>query len=93
MIIGVLHLSISIPEANSLKDKRSVIRSMKDRTVARMNVSAAEVGKQDLWKAGEFAFVTVAASKMVVEQRLAKLSTRLRADPRYVVLTIETEFL
>lgn len=93
MVIGVLHLSISIPAAGSLKDKRSVIRSMKDRTVARMNVSAAETGKQDLWKAGEFAFVTVAARKAVVEQRISKLSTILRADPRYVVLTIRTEYL
>lgn len=93
MIIGLLHLRISLPDARSLKDKRSVIRSMKDRTVAHMNVSVAEVGKQDLWKSGEFAFVTVGAVKAIVEKRIAKLSDTLRSDPRYVVLDMYTEYL
>ena len=93
MIIGVLTASISLPEARSLKDKRSVVRSLKDRIVIKMNVSVAEIGKQDLWKSAELAFVTVAAESATVQARLARLSSALRSDPRYILITLETEML
>ena len=47
MRIGIVTANISIPEARSLKDKRSVIRSLKDRALNRMNVSVAETGRQN----------------------------------------------
>jgi len=93
MVIGVLTVSISIPEARSLKDKRSVIRSLKDRIVHHMNVSVAEVGNHDTWKHSELAFVTVASEKPIVEKRLAKLSSVLRSNPRYVLTGLNTEIL
>ena len=93
MIIGLLTARISIPDARSLKDKRSVIRSLKDRMVNKMNVSVAEVGDQDQWKFAQLAFVTVAADSTIVQSRLSKLSSLLRANPRYVLLDIHTEML
>ncbi|MBN1676142.1 MAG: DUF503 domain-containing protein [Kiritimatiellae bacterium] len=93
MNIGLLQARISIPEACSLKDKRRVIRSLKDRIVAHMNVSVAEVGAQDMWKSAELAFVTVAAEHDTVEKRLSEISRKLQSDPRYVLLDLRTEQL
>ena len=93
MIIGLVTASLSIPDARSLKDKRSVLRRIKDRARNTMNVSVAEVGKQDLWKTSELAFVTVAATSEIVQKRIAKISTFLRSDPRYVLLNLSTELL
>ena len=93
MIIGLLTVNISIPEARSLKDKRSVIRSLKDRVLHRMNISVAEIGQQDSWKFSELAFVTVAAKSPIVQSRLADLSKLLRANPRYIMLDLHTEML
>ena len=93
MIIGILQATWSIPEANSLKDKRQIIKSMKDRIVARMNVSVAETGKQDIWKSCEFTFVTVGAEKKIVEKRIAKLSDYVRSNPRLVLMDISTRYL
>lgn len=93
MIIGVVTATISIPDAQSLKDKRSVLRRMKDRFLNRMNVSVAEVGLQDVWKSAEMAFVTVAADSSVVQQRISEISTELRSDPRYVLVKLNTEML
>jgi hypothetical protein len=93
MVIGLLTVSISIPDSRSLKDKRSVIRSIKDRVVHKMNVSVGEVGKQDLWKSAELAFVTVAANSTIVQSRLSELMTFLRSNPRYVLLDIQTEMI
>ena len=42
MPIGMLTLEIYIPDAHSLKDKRQVLRSLKDRLRARFNVAVAE---------------------------------------------------
>jgi len=93
MIIGVVKARISIPEAQSLKDKRSVLRSLKDRVINKMNVSVAEVGNQDTWKFSELAFVTVAAESLVVQSRLAKISSTLRSNPRYVLVDLHTEMI
>jgi uncharacterized protein YlxP (DUF503 family) len=93
MVIGVVSASISIPEARSLKDKRSVIRGMKDRALNKMNVSVAEVDKQDMWNYADMAFVTVAATSEIVQNRISEISQFLRSDPRYVLLTIRTEML
>lgn len=93
MTIGLLQASISIPEARSLKDKRSVVRGLKDRVLNRMNVSVAEVGRQDAWKFADLAFVTVSAQNEVVQKRLSELSTFLHSDPRWVLLDIRTELI
>jgi uncharacterized protein YlxP (DUF503 family) len=93
MIIGLVTASVSIPEAHSLKDKRSVLKSMKDRILNRKNVSVGEVGKQDSWQLAELAFVTVAADSTTVQSRISELSTVLRSNPRCVLLTLHTEFL
>ena len=93
MIIGLVTASISIPHAQSLKDKRMVLRSLKDRIVNKMNVSVAEVGQQDAWKYSELAFVTVAAESDVVQHRIAELDALLRSNPTYVLLNLQTELL
>lgn len=93
MTIGLVQVSISIPHAQSLKDKRAVLRSLKDRIINRMNVSVAEVGQQDAWKYSELAFVTVAAESEVVQKRISELSEILRSNPTYVLLNLHTEFL
>lgn len=93
MRIGIVRTRISIPEARSLKDKRSVLRSVKDRTVARMNVSVAEIGNQDQWRFAELAFVTVAATTEVVQRRISDISRFVNSDPRYVLMDISTEIM
>jgi len=93
MVIGLVTASISIPEAHSLKDKRSVLRSLKDRVLNKMNVSVAEVGKQDAWQFSDLAFVTVAAEASVVQSRMSEISEFLRSNPRYVLLTVHTEMI
>jgi uncharacterized protein len=91
MIIGLLTVHISIPEARSLKDKRSVLRSMKDRILNRMNVSVAEVGRQDEWNYADMAFVTVAAESAIVQGRISELIEVLRSNPRWVLIDMRTE--
>lgn len=93
MVIGVLQAKISIPASQSLKDKRSVLKGIKDRIRNTMNVSVAEVDNQDVWKTAGLAFATIAATKDVVEKRLAEVSDFLRSDPRYVLVDYMVEIM
>ena len=93
MVIGLVTARISIPEARSLKDKRSVLRSLKDRIIGKMNVSVAEVDGQDVWNLSELAFVTVASESSTVQARLSRISSFLQSNPRYVLLDLHTQMI
>jgi uncharacterized protein YlxP (DUF503 family) len=59
--IGVLTLEIRIEGAHSLKDKRQVVKSLKDRLRSKFNVAVAEIDHQDLWQRAAVAAVTVSS--------------------------------
>ncbi len=59
--IGVLTLEMRLDSAHSLKDKRHVVQSLKERLRHRFNVSVAEIDYQDLWQRALVAAVTVSS--------------------------------
>ncbi len=60
--ISVL-VTLSIPSALSLKDKRSVARSLVERLRQRLHIAAAEVGMQDLVQSGQIGFAVVSGDR------------------------------
>jgi hypothetical protein len=60
MTVGLLTLEIHLPEAHSLKDKRQVVRKLKERLRARFNVAVAELDHQDLWQRATVGVVSLA---------------------------------
>ena len=63
MPIAVLTLELSIEAAHSLKDKRQVVRSVKDRLRASFNVSVAELDPSDLWNRATIGVVSISDSR------------------------------
>ena len=68
--IGALTLEIELEEAYSLKDKRNVVRSLKDRLRSKFNVSVAEIGGQGTWNRAVVAAVTVSVDREFAEKVL-----------------------
>jgi uncharacterized protein len=68
--VGVLTLELRLDDAHSLKDKRHVVQSLKDRLRARFNVSVAEIDYQDLWQRAAVAAVTVSSDHTHAEKVL-----------------------
>ena len=68
--IGVLTLELHIDHSHSLKDKRQVVRGLKDRLRSKFNVAAAEIGRQDSWQRAAVGVVTLAADRSRVEEVL-----------------------
>lgn len=63
MPVAFLTLEIRIEGAHSLKDKRQVVRSMKDRLRAKFNVAVAELETTDLWQRATVGAVSVSSSR------------------------------
>ncbi|HUF46253.1 MAG TPA: DUF503 domain-containing protein [Vicinamibacterales bacterium] len=92
MIVALLSVELFLPTAGSLKDKRVVLRRLKDRLGA-LNVAVAEVEHQDLWQRAGLGIVTVASSDQVAEQTLATaLETIERLEPDLVTRS-QVEFI
>jgi uncharacterized protein len=91
--VGVCTLEIILPEANSLKEKRSVLKSMLEGMRSRFNVSAAEVEHMDLWRRATVGIACVSNSQSFVDQVLNKVVDWVEANPRVNVASVEVEFL
>jgi uncharacterized protein YlxP (DUF503 family) len=74
MPIGLLTLEIHIADARSLKDKRQVLRSLKDRLRARFNVAVAELEHQELWQRSRVGVVSISGDGKHLEESLAAIA-------------------
>lgn len=68
--IGVITFEVRIEESHSLKEKRHVIQSLKERLRHKFNVAVAEIDYQDLWQRSAVAAVTVSNDHTHAEQVL-----------------------
>lgn len=72
MIVGVCKLDLRIYECRSLKEKRQVLRRIKDRAQNAFGIPVAEVGYQDLWQRAELGFAFVGNDRRVLEGLIEK---------------------
>lgn len=70
MVVGVVTWELHLAACQSLKDKRHVLKSLKDRLHHRFNVSAAETAFQDLWQRAELSVCVVANERAHAESVL-----------------------
>jgi uncharacterized protein YlxP (DUF503 family) len=92
MIVALLSLELHIAAARSLKDKRMVLRGLKDR-LRRFNVSIAELEHQDLWQRAGLGVVTIAGSEALAERELQGVVDEIERIEPGAVARSEVEFL
>ena len=73
MPVGLLTLELHIAEAQSLKDKRQVLRSLKDRLRAHFNVAVAELDFEDTWQRSVVGVVTLSNEERHLEEMLQQV--------------------
>jgi uncharacterized protein len=78
-VIGVLTLELRLENSHSLKDKRHVVQSLKDRLRSKFNVAVAEIDAQDLWQRGVIAAVTVSNDHVYAEKVLRSVEDEAAA--------------
>jgi len=72
-LISLLTIELIIPWAQSLKDKRSAVRGLKDRLRSRFNASVAEVAGQDKWQRAVIAVCILNSDRRQLESDMAKV--------------------
>ncbi len=75
MVVGVCRVSLLIEESQSLKDKRSVLRRIKDRVTQKFNCAIAEVGDPDSWQAAQLGFAVVSNERGFTQSMVQKILT------------------
>lgn len=93
MVVGVLQLELTVIDAMSLKDKRRVIRSIKDRIGHKYNVSIAEVGALDEHRRSILGISMVSGDKAYVQGALSKLIDFIRMVPQVSLEDYQLDFL
>ena len=73
MVVRVLRLTLYVPGASSLKDKRQVVKSLKDRLRGKFNVAISEIEDQEVWQSSVIAAVTVSPHRGHAEQVLQRV--------------------
>jgi uncharacterized protein YlxP (DUF503 family) len=92
MVVGLVVWELHVPGCASLKDKRQVIKSLKDRLHARFNVSAAETGHQELLQRAEISVAVVATDRRQAQSVLSSADQLVEMEGRARIIDSYTTF-
>ena len=92
MIVGILSVEIIIPSAASLKDKRKIVLSIKDRLRKKFNVSVAEIEYQDKWQRSVLGVAIISGKRNFVEESLNKVFDFLDNEISFEIIKYNFEY-
>lgn len=93
MVIGVLQVQMHLPSAGSLKGKRKILKSLKDRLKNKFNLSVAELEYQDLWQSSTIGMAIISNDKQFANSVLSKATDLVNNQPEIIVTDIQMEWL
>ena len=91
--LGVCIINLHIPHSQSLKAKRSVVKSLKDRIKNQFPVSIAEVGDLDVWQKVELAVAQINSSSAVINSTFEKLIDFIESHHEINLIDYKIEML
>lgn len=92
MVIGACKVRLRILGARSLKEKRKVLKSMKDRLL-RMNLSVSEVDDNDKWQAATLGIALVSNDAAFINSVLDKIVLEIEENGEVEILAVNTEIM
>jgi uncharacterized protein YlxP (DUF503 family) len=90
VVVGVIAWELHIDGCNSLKEKRAVLRSLKDRLRGRHNVSIAETNHQDTWQRAELSAAVVSSDRRRAHEMLSRINSAVESDFRVRIIDSTT---
>ncbi|HVU03308.1 MAG TPA: DUF503 domain-containing protein [Polyangiaceae bacterium] len=93
MFVGVARFVLQIPGARTLKDRRQVVRSFKERIVARLKISAAEVGDAERIQVATVGVAVVSSDSRVCADVLAQARSVAASLPEALLADVRSEVL
>ena len=80
MTVGIGRLTLYLPQSHSLKEKRMVLRRVKDRCKQKFNVAVAEVEDNDVWQRAVLGLAVVGNERRFVESALDEIFRFVRGE-------------
>ena len=93
MVVGIFTIELHLPYCRSLKDKRKVIKSLKEKLRGRHNISLAEVDGQDTWQRSVLGLAAVADRRAALEALYETISREIESSIPGEITRTETEYL
>ena len=93
MIVGIRQWDLQLHGCHSLKDKRSILQSLKAALRNGLNVAVAETGQQDTWQRAEIACTTVASDRAVAQEVLRSADRIVERTDGVRVIDTMTSFV
>ncbi len=93
MVVGVMRVELHVPAAQSLKDKRSVVKGLRERLRGRFNVAVAELNASEKWQRATLGISAIGDHRPSVEQVFRDVSAWLRMTPLAHLIRVEEEYL
>jgi uncharacterized protein YlxP (DUF503 family) len=91
MFVGIVRIELHLPASRSLKDKRSVVRGLKDRIRGRVHAAVAEVDHQDLWQRCALGVAVVSGESHQVDELLQSVRGIVQATHEAELLDWEEQ--
>jgi hypothetical protein len=91
MIVGTCLLDLRIPGCRSLKDKRHVLKSLKDSIRRKFNVSIAEIDHLDSWQMASIGLAAAASDVRFANQVISKIVNTIEMNPSIQVIDYTVE--
>ena len=91
--IAFVSVTLHIPHAGSLKDKRRYIKSIKDKLHNQFNASVAEIDKQDKWQQAVIGIVMLSSDRVYLEQQYSRIEQMLGEYRDVVVSSLQLDWL
>ena len=93
MVVGVIGWELEVFGCQSLKEKRQVVKSLKDRLHDRFNVSVAETGHHDTWQRAELTAAVVATDRRQADSVLESLDGFVASEARARIIDSYRSFV
>ena len=93
MNVGLCILELHLSSAHSLKEKRRVIKGLKDRLKSRFNVSVAEIDHQELWQRSTLGVVSISQARQPLESCFQQIQRIVESELAAELVSFEIEYL
>jgi len=90
-VIGLLTVELHFPHSQSLKEKRMVVKAIKDRS--RFNASVAEIGYQELWQRAQLSAVSVSSERRGLQSLLEAMAREVEERYPSELVEVAIEFI
>ena len=92
MVVGVMQIEVHVPGAQSLKDKRSVVKSLRDQLRGRFNIAVAELSPNEKWQRATVGISALAEERAAVEGLFRQVAEWVRMTRLVDLIRIDEEY-